>query len=63
MAAILIPLAVLTAIGLAVLWPYTGPETIATDQPPRREATVTAVQPAPCQQRASRQCGSMSDQS
>ncbi|MEV0714435.1 YibE/F family protein [Asanoa sp. NPDC050611] len=60
MAAILVPLAVLTGIGLAVLWPYTGPQTIATDQPARRDATVTAVHPEPCQQRAARQCGSVS---
>jgi len=59
MAAILVPLAVLTVVGLAVLWPYTGPQTIATDQPARLDATVTAVQPAPCQQRTSRQCGSV----
>jgi len=59
MSAILIPLALLTAIGLAVLWPYTGPQPIATDQPARRDATVTAVHPEPCQQRASRQCGSV----
>ncbi|GAA1878302.1 YibE/F family protein [Asanoa iriomotensis] len=59
MAAILVPLAVLTGIGLAVLWPYTGPQTIATNQPARLDATVTAVQPEPCQQRASRQCGSV----
>ncbi|MDG4820874.1 YibE/F family protein [Asanoa sp. WMMD1127] len=58
-AAILVPLAVLTGIGLAVLWPYTGPATIATDQPARRDATVTAVQPEPCQQRTARQCGSV----
>ncbi|GIF66121.1 hypothetical protein Ais01nite_41560 [Asanoa ishikariensis] len=59
MAAILVPLALLTVIGLAVLWPYTGPQTIATDQPPRVDATVTAVRPQPCQQRAARQCGSV----
>ncbi|SNS93194.1 Uncharacterized membrane protein [Asanoa hainanensis] len=59
MAAILVPLALLTAIGLAVLWPYTGPQTIATDQPPRLDATVIAVRPQPCQQRASRQCGTV----
>ncbi|GIF78447.1 hypothetical protein Asi02nite_79650 [Asanoa siamensis] len=59
MAWILVPLATLTVIGLAVLWPYTGPQTIATDQPARRDATVTAVQPQPCTQRTSRQCGSV----
>jgi len=50
----------LTVIGLAVLWPYTGPAEISTETPTRRDGTVTAVQPQPCQQRTSRQCGTVS---
>ena len=56
---ILAPLAFLTALALVILWPYSGPQVISTEQPARRTGTVTAVHPEPCQQRTARQCGTL----
>lgn len=64
----IVALLLLTAVGLAVLWPTSRPAVTQTDQPTRRHGTVTELRLTPCGQRpsqpstrpapGSRQCGS-----
>jgi uncharacterized membrane protein len=61
LAAVIVPLAVATVVGMVLLWPSERPASVGGEQPPRRDATVTAVQPQPCTQpqAAGRQCGTV----
>jgi uncharacterized membrane protein len=61
LAAVIVPLAAATVVGLVLLWPRDRPATVGGDQPARRDGTVTATQPQPCTQpqSAGRQCGTV----